>query len=314
MTFLDDPLRVLCAVRFAARFGVTLDSELMEAASSAPVREALRRKISRERIGAEIELMLKGPGPVQALQDIERLRLFSTVFALPEQAAALLGHNYGKPCAAVMAMMDQVSGGKGTAPLVEHVMQKALKARASDLKAVNALHASIGGLQQVYADLRSSKAGGSMVLDSAEADTRVRLGHALQVLGKQGHMLMGFAVASVASMQEAIPLGTLCSVSDHHSRKAYGKLLDLAGIALAMRDIPSFVCHTEAIALTIRSYALRHQLELWRAGRCQSDAHRHISNGDMIMAMMLSGFAYTFRDNEAGPPGVNCFFNARLAE
>ena len=90
-TFLDDPLRVLRAIRFGtasfffpffhyisyithytvhsdpsfelcsystavtgARFGFTLDNELKQAASSEEVRVALGEKISRERIGNEV--------------------------------------------------------------------------------------------------------------------------------------------------------------------------------------------------------------------------------------------------------------------
>ncbi|KAK9810492.1 hypothetical protein WJX72_011578 [[Myrmecia] bisecta] len=37
-TFTDDPLRVLRAIRFGARFNFELDAELMEAASSSQVR------------------------------------------------------------------------------------------------------------------------------------------------------------------------------------------------------------------------------------------------------------------------------------
>ncbi|KXS16817.1 hypothetical protein M427DRAFT_97543, partial [Gonapodya prolifera JEL478] len=50
-TFLDDPLRVLRVVRFASRFGYSLHGDIRAAARDARVRDALMRKISRERVG-----------------------------------------------------------------------------------------------------------------------------------------------------------------------------------------------------------------------------------------------------------------------
>ncbi|KAI3906134.1 hypothetical protein MKW92_021335 [Papaver armeniacum] len=47
-TFLDDPLRVLRAIRFGARFGFLLDEKLKEAAASEEVRVAIGDKISRD--------------------------------------------------------------------------------------------------------------------------------------------------------------------------------------------------------------------------------------------------------------------------
>ncbi|XP_010534110.1 PREDICTED: putative CCA tRNA nucleotidyltransferase 2 [Tarenaya hassleriana] len=82
-TFLDDPLRVLRAIRFGARFGFALDKELKEAASSEEVKIALGQKISRERIGHEIDLMISGNRPVAAATYIHDLKLFFVVFALP---------------------------------------------------------------------------------------------------------------------------------------------------------------------------------------------------------------------------------------
>ncbi|PIA30102.1 hypothetical protein AQUCO_05700073v1 [Aquilegia coerulea] len=86
-TFLDDSLRVLRAIRFGARFGFVLDEELKEAASCNEVKNDLKdkNKISKERIGHEIDLMISCNEPVKAMVYICDLQLFWTVF-LPHQS------------------------------------------------------------------------------------------------------------------------------------------------------------------------------------------------------------------------------------
>lgn len=59
-TFRDDPLRVLRLIRFASRLGYRIDSETERAMGNADIREALKLKISRERVGTELEKMLRG--------------------------------------------------------------------------------------------------------------------------------------------------------------------------------------------------------------------------------------------------------------
>ncbi|KAI9783426.1 MAG: CCA tRNA nucleotidyltransferase, mitochondrial [Peltula sp. TS41687] len=91
-TFMDDPLRVLRLIRFASRLGYTIDPETELAMNDDDVRTALRIKISRERIGMELEKMLKGPDPHAALSLIDRLNLYLTIFPEPETATNLRPH------------------------------------------------------------------------------------------------------------------------------------------------------------------------------------------------------------------------------
>lgn len=59
-TFTDDPLRVLRLIRFASRLEFEIDPETEIPMTDPAVNEALKVKISRERVGIEVEKMLKG--------------------------------------------------------------------------------------------------------------------------------------------------------------------------------------------------------------------------------------------------------------
>jgi tRNA nucleotidyltransferase (CCA-adding enzyme) len=59
-TFTDDPLRVLRLIRFASWLGFKIDPETEIPMTDPAVNEALKVKISRERVGVEVEKMLKG--------------------------------------------------------------------------------------------------------------------------------------------------------------------------------------------------------------------------------------------------------------
>ncbi|EGG23741.1 tRNA nucleotidyltransferase [Cavenderia fasciculata] len=83
-TFLDDPLRVLRSIRFATRLYYAIDHKLVEAASNPTVKEALKSKVSHERIGIELDGMLNGPRPDLAIQLIYEFGLFDHVINIPD--------------------------------------------------------------------------------------------------------------------------------------------------------------------------------------------------------------------------------------
>jgi tRNA nucleotidyltransferase/poly(A) polymerase len=85
-TLLDDPLRVLRSVRFAARLRFGMDDALTEAAADERVKRALEQKVSRERVGSEVDLMLKSRDPVGAMRLLVNLGLIDTVFPLPKKS------------------------------------------------------------------------------------------------------------------------------------------------------------------------------------------------------------------------------------
>jgi len=85
ITFQDDPLRVLRAIRFSVRYQLELDEGLEAAAQLQKIHRALQVKVSRERVGKELEGMLTGKGanPQRALATIGRLKLAGCTFCFP---------------------------------------------------------------------------------------------------------------------------------------------------------------------------------------------------------------------------------------
>ncbi|OSD05776.1 hypothetical protein PYCCODRAFT_1443155 [Trametes coccinea BRFM310] len=100
-TFMDDPLRVLRCIRFASRFGFTMVPELQEAAKDPTIQDALRVKISRERVGEELDKMMGSRNPLLALDLINSLSLYNAVFCIPEGLGIKLS---GEPSASLTAL------------------------------------------------------------------------------------------------------------------------------------------------------------------------------------------------------------------
>ncbi|KAK9244648.1 hypothetical protein V1506DRAFT_540793 [Lipomyces tetrasporus] len=86
-TFHDDPLRVLRLIRFASRFGFHIEDQAIAAMQNDTIRKALQQKISRERIGAELDKMLNGPNPSASMKLIGISKLYEAIFAPLNYAA-----------------------------------------------------------------------------------------------------------------------------------------------------------------------------------------------------------------------------------
>lgn len=92
-TFLDDPLRVLRTVRFATRFDFKIAPEIFQAATDQSVIQALETKVSFERLGKEMDLMLGDRFPAQAIKYLYDFGIIQVLFKFPENCAALQDQN-----------------------------------------------------------------------------------------------------------------------------------------------------------------------------------------------------------------------------
>ncbi|KAJ9167161.1 hypothetical protein P3X46_021831 [Hevea brasiliensis] len=188
-TFLDDPLRVLRAIRFGARFGFILDEELKVAAACDDVTSALAAKVSKERIGTEIDLMISGNQPVKAMTCIADLTLFWVVFGLPPKVEPAVSEGCHKLCIAYLDAswnLIQLIGcsvftveqrrlslyaalflpfrnitckdekGK-TAPVVNFIFKDSLKQKSSDSETVMKIHRSLEKFLNLFDLLTSNE-------------------------------------------------------------------------------------------------------------------------------------------------------------
>ncbi|CAL9732851.1 CCA tRNA nucleotidyltransferase, mitochondrial [Monosporozyma unispora] len=79
-TFLDDPLRVLRLIRFASRFGFKIDQDVLNEMADPEINKCFYSKISRERIGVEMEKILWGANPLTAWKLIQTSNLENVIF------------------------------------------------------------------------------------------------------------------------------------------------------------------------------------------------------------------------------------------
>ena len=66
-TFSEDPLRIFRTIVYAAKLNGTIDPQTYQAMTNPALRDEIRQKVSKERIGQEFLKMLKNPNPDYAL-------------------------------------------------------------------------------------------------------------------------------------------------------------------------------------------------------------------------------------------------------
>mmetsp|Transcript_1069 Transcript_1069/g.3329 ORF Transcript_1069/g.3329 Transcript_1069/m.3329 type:complete len:526 (+) Transcript_1069:101-1678(+) len=107
-TLLDDPLRVLRAIRFANRFNFNVDKDLYSAFCDKQVHKALSEKVSRERIGQEVDLMVTSSRPLQAIGLICEVGIFHIVFRLPDSLLELPPFDLKNACLGCLINLDSL--------------------------------------------------------------------------------------------------------------------------------------------------------------------------------------------------------------
>lgn len=87
-TFLDDPLRILRCIRFACRLDYHIVGEVFTACLDDEVRFGLVKKVSRERVGVELEKILHSKNCLVGLKFFVDMKIADLLFSLPNAASS----------------------------------------------------------------------------------------------------------------------------------------------------------------------------------------------------------------------------------
>ena len=225
---------MLRAVRFASRFGFELEDTLLAAASDIEVREMLGHKVSRERIGAELDGMLNGPDPVAAVDVLRRLRLFEAVFEVHPSASTDVTEEFATAGTALLtAAFDIIAAWKPELEIsmegrrilllaalllplrrctvegpkrkpqtmAAHVIRDSLKWKSKDVELVDTLHSVAPQLLEVHRRL----ANVGKDPESAPESVRIALGRCIRDLKEMWRH--GTVLAALLPAPDARPLG-----------------------------------------------------------------------------------------------------------
>jgi len=225
-TFVDDPLRVLRAVRFASRYAFTLAEDIGVAVEDEQVREGLRTKVSRERVGKEVAGMLRGPNPHMAVEWVTKMKMGGIVmdceetFSMEMQEFGVKAVAVGMRVAMALKMFEGVTEGadgseetdrkerfylalwllglreskaftkkKKEVPLSEVVVMESLKLRNKDAESVVRTHSNIDGTRDV-------------IFDNLKTFTRTEAGLKIRSIGKDYDIVFIVAAVEVALKQQ----------------------------------------------------------------------------------------------------------------
>jgi tRNA nucleotidyltransferase (CCA-adding enzyme) len=78
-TFSDDPLRIFRVIRFAAKYNGHIDDVTYQAMMDPSLRDEIKKKISKERMGTEMTKMFKNPNPERAIEILKETGLWQDI-------------------------------------------------------------------------------------------------------------------------------------------------------------------------------------------------------------------------------------------
>lgn len=79
LSFVDDPLRILRAVRFEQRYNFTIEPDTLDSIEKAIERKVIE-KVSRQRLNQELKLIFKEPSPLNILKRFDQLNLIESLY------------------------------------------------------------------------------------------------------------------------------------------------------------------------------------------------------------------------------------------
>ena len=85
-TLLEDPLRILRAVRFASQLSFSMDPALKKAARDTKVRRAIQQKVSKDRMGQEINAVFQTNDPSRGIRLLLETNLVDLIFPLDDNS------------------------------------------------------------------------------------------------------------------------------------------------------------------------------------------------------------------------------------
>lgn len=93
-TFYDDPLRILRAFRFSCRFSFRIHDSIYKALEDKNLSEALKQKVSNERIGVEIKKIITYEKATEVFNDFIKFNLIKSIFKPEIDSFIIKEHNF----------------------------------------------------------------------------------------------------------------------------------------------------------------------------------------------------------------------------